>query len=170
VWASDELYLVAGVPIPSASSYEGFPQYENGIGIVRRFKDNAQRAIKRLPPSIPYPIKATIVTSTLAATIVQDYATILNKVEGVNIDVVSIRNEYFGESITVTGLITGQDIINQLEEHDLGDLVVIPSIMLREGIFLDDLTLEDISEALGRPVIPIDPTPRALADRLVRYN
>ncbi|MEN6371483.1 MAG: DUF512 domain-containing protein [Armatimonadota bacterium] len=167
VWASDELYLASGIPVPSASSYEGFPQLENGIGIVRQFIDDTRKTIARLPERIPHPVKATVVTSTLATPIIEEFTSELNKVEDLHVYVAPIMNEFFGESVTVTGLLTGKDIINQLKGHDLGDFVLIPTVMLRDGVFLDNITLSELSEALSCPAAVIEPTPSALADKLI---
>ncbi|MEN6520881.1 MAG: DUF512 domain-containing protein [Armatimonadota bacterium] len=167
VWASDELYLASGIPVSSASSYEGFPQLENGIGIVRRFMDDARKTLSRLPESIPHPVKATVVTSTLAAPIIEEFTIELNKVENLHVLVAPITNEFFGESVTVTGLLTGKDLVNQLKGQDLGDFVFIPTVMLRDGAFLDNMTVSELSEALSCPVAVIEPTPSALADRLI---
>jgi len=167
VWASDELYLLAGLPVPSAWAYEGFPQIENGIGLVRRFLDDARRVARRLPRRVPHPIRATIVTSTLAAPLLDELACELNRVEGLEVRVQAVRNEFFGETVTVAGLLTGGDIRRQLSGHDLGDLVILPAVMLREGEFLDDVRLDELESALETPVIAVRPTPGDLAQALV---
>ena len=166
LWASDELYLAAGLPVPSRARYESFPQIENGIGMVRRFMDDARRTVRRLPDRIPHPIRATIVTSTLAAPLLRDFAAALSRVENLSVRVIVIRSKFFGESVTVAGLLTGSDIRDQLRGHDLGDVVLLPSTMLRDGALLDDVALDDLSAAIGRPVVAVEPTPRALVRSL----
>lgn len=166
VWASDELYLVSGMPTPSARTYEGFPQYENGIGIVRQFLDETKLAIKRLPERVPHLVRSTIVTSTLAAPILNDFAAALNRVENLHVEVVPIRNEFFGESVTVAGLITGRDIAKQLQGREPGDVVIVPSVMLRDGAFLDDVTTDQLSGDLNRPIVVVKPLPRTLMETL----
>jgi putative radical SAM enzyme (TIGR03279 family) len=168
VWASDELYLVSGVPVPSAATYEGYPQLENGIGFVRRFIDSAKRTVPRLPERIPHPVKATIVTSTLAEPVLQRFVDDLNRVENLSVAVTAVRNEFFGVSVTVSGLLTGGDIRDQmLEREDLSDVVIIPTVMLRDGAFLDDVTVGELSDALKRPVVTVEPTPASLAEALI---
>lgn len=167
VWASDELYLVAGIKVPSAASYEGYPQIENGIGLVRQFIDDLRRTAKRFPERLPYHLRATLVTSTLAAPVVEELADVLNRIENLRVKVVPIINEFFGESVTVAGLITGKDIKDRLMKADVGDVVTIPSVMLRDGVFLDDMTVDELSAALNRPVIAVEPRPTALVKSLI---
>lgn len=169
VWASDELYLNAGVKVPSAASYEGYPQIENGIGLVRQFLVDTKRLAGRLPERLPHPLSATIVTSTLAAPLLEDFSAVLNRVENLEVRVAPIRNEFFGESVTVAGLVTGGDILKQLQTLDLGDLLVIPSTMLRDDTFLDDITIDRVSEELSVPVIGVSPKPSALLTALVDF-
>lgn len=167
VWVSDELYLAAGVHVPSASSYEGFPQIENGIGLVRQFIDDARKTSHRLPEKAEKPVKATLVTSTLSSKIFEDFATDLNNVKNIEVSVAPIVNEFFGDSVTVAGLLTGQDIKNQLQGKELGDVVVIPSVMLRDGVFLDDMTVDELSYSLGSRVAVVEPRPSALVKLLI---
>lgn len=168
VWASDEMYLLSGMPIPSARAYEGFPQLENGIGLVRRFIDDARKTVRRLPPQLPCPLKITLVTGELAATLVRDLAYKLNKVDNLEVTTAPIKNNFFGESVTVAGLLTGQDIRVQLDGRDLGDAVVVPVTMLRDSAFLDDVTIDELSSALRRPVIAVEPLPSAILNWLTR--
>ena len=167
VWVSDELYLASGVPVPSASSYEGFPQIENGIGLVRQFIDDARKTSHRLPEKAEKPIKATIVTSVLSSKLFDDFAENLNNVESIEVRVATLVNEFFGDTVTVAGLLTGQDIRNQLQGKDLGDVVIIPSVMLRDGAFLDNITVDELSNALGTRVAVVEPRPSALAKLLL---
>lgn len=166
VWASDELYLVSGFPIPSAESYEGYPQIENGIGLVRRFVEDEKKALRRLPLRFPKPTKVTAITSTLAAPVLQTFADKVNRVKNLDMEVAVIKNHFFGETVTVAGLITGTDIRDQLSGRDLGDMVIIPATMLRDGAFLDDITVGQLSNALGKPVVAVPPMPSGLTTAL----
>lgn len=148
VWAADELYLNAGRPVPKALVYEGFPQIENGVGLVRKFKDSAYRAKRLFPAALPKPLTVTLVTGVMAAPLLQAWAASL-QCEDLNIDVVPIVNHLFGETVTVAGLIAGQDVIEQLKGRNLGDLLFIPSVALRDGAFLDDVTLADVERSLN---------------------
>lgn len=161
VWAADEFYLSAGRRVPKTFTYEGFPQIENGVGLVRKFKDSAYRAKKMLPAEFSRPFRVSIVTGQLAAPVVRDWAEKLT-CENLTVKVYPITSRLFGESVTVTGLIAGQDVIDQLRGKDLGNMLAIPSVALRDGAFLDDVTLANVAEALDMHVIPVQPQPEAL--------
>ncbi|MCE5315036.1 MAG: DUF512 domain-containing protein [Armatimonadota bacterium] len=168
VWASDEFYLSAGRSVPSAGAYEGFPQIENGVGLVRKFKDSAGRASRVLPESLPRTLRVSVVTGRSAAALVNDWAGSL-RCANMSINVFPITNTLFGEMVTVTGLISGKDVIGQLAGHDVGDALFIPSVALRDGAFLDDVTIKDVENALGVPVEAIEPRPYQLVKRLISY-
>ncbi|MEN6356089.1 MAG: DUF512 domain-containing protein [Armatimonadota bacterium] len=169
VWASDEFYLSAGKPIPSARAYEGFPQIENGVGLVRKFKDSAARAKRILPESLPRPLRVSIVTGRSAAPIVSKWANSL-KCSNLSVQVFPIANHLFGEMVTVTGLIAGKDIIAQLKGRDLGDVLFVPSVSLRDGAFLDDITLTDLQNELSVSVEQIEPRPYQLVRRIIELT
>lgn len=167
VWAADEFYLSASRAIPMASAYEGFPQIENGVGLVRKFKDSAYRA-----RGLPLPtgeragvrgkaLTVSVITGQLAASIIRQWADSL-KFESLTVKVYPIANDLFGETVTVTGLIAGRDVIEQLRGESIGDLLVVPSVALRDGAFLDDVTLVDVAEALNVRVLVVQPYPEAL--------
>ena len=167
IWAADEFFLNAGRSIPRAASYEGFPQIENGVGLVRKFMDSAYRA-RRLPllgeraGVRAHTLRVSVITGRLAAPVLRKWASSL-ATEHLQVSVLPITNRLFGESVTVTGLIAGRDVIEQLRGEDLGDLLVIPSVALRDGAFLDDVTLADVELRLGVRVLPCAPSPLALA-------
>lgn len=166
LWAADEFYLSAGIPVPSASSYEGYPQLENGIGLVRQFKDSAYRVNRVLPAKLEQPFGISIVTGQSSCDLLQAWADSVQR-ENLKINVYPITNRLFGETITVTGLIVGKDVIAQLRGKDLGDVLFIPSVSLRDNTFLDDVTVKDVEDALGVPVEVVPPRPYFLARRLV---
>lgn len=174
VWAADEFYISAGQRIPKATTYEGFPQIENGVGLVRKFMDSAYRAKRKSLPLLGGRVgvraqgvlKVSIITGQLAAPVLRNWADSLN-CENLTIKVYPITNRLFGESVTVTGLIAGKDVIDQLRGEDLGDVLVIPSVALREGVFLDDVTLAQVADALDVLVISTPPNPEALISRII---
>jgi len=157
VFLGDEVYLQAGRPLPAAEAYEGFAIAEDGIGLVRRFEDGLGRA-RRRATGAARPV--TVVSGTLYAP----------RLAGLLVDhpharVVAVPNEFFGGSVAVAGLLTGQDIQRHLAaQGDLGEAVLVPAVALRDGdgVFLDDLTPADLARALGVPVVPVAPEPRAL--------
>lgn len=167
VWAADEFYLSAGRPVPKSASYEGFPQIENGVGLVRKFIDSAHRVRRILPRKLPRLLKVSLVTGTLAAPVLEKWAASL-KCDNLEVRVHPITNRLFGETVTVSGLMSGKDLIDQLSEQELGDHIFVPSVALREGAFLDDVTLEDVERALGRPVFATEPRPYLLMRRIMK--
>jgi putative radical SAM enzyme (TIGR03279 family) len=157
VFLGDEVYLQAGRPLPAAEAYEGFAIAEDGIGLVRRFEDGMGRARRRTSGTAR---RVTVVSGTLYA---PRLAGLL--AEHPHARVVAVPNEFFGGSVAVAGLLTGQDIQRHLAgQGDLGEAVLVPAVALRDGdgVFLDDLTPADLARALGVPVIPVAPEPRAL--------
>jgi putative radical SAM enzyme (TIGR03279 family) len=168
VWGGDELYLQAGLPIPSRAAYEGFPVVEDGIGLVRRFEDGWARVKRRAPARLARPRAVTVVTGEMYAPRLERLLAGFG-VGNLDVRVRAIRNEWFGGSVQVAGLLTGADIQRQLAGTALGEAVLVPSVALRDsvGVFLDDLTPGEIASALGVPVRPVEPAARALFDALV---
>jgi putative radical SAM enzyme (TIGR03279 family) len=173
VWAADELYLGADLPLPPAGAYEGFAVAEDGIGLVRRFEDGWARALRRrlAPPSRPR--RVTVVTGELFAPRMRALLAPL-RVPRLTVEVQPIRNELFGRGIGVAGLLSGRDIQLQLGEAacggpGLGDEILVPAVALRDGagVFLDDLTPADLVQTLGTPVTPVEPTAPALLAALL---
>ena len=149
VFASDEFYLKANRPIPSSDFYGEYYQIENGVGMYRSFLDEALYALENEEPSPT--LKKTCATGVLAFPMISllvDKAK--NKWHNLNCEVIEIENEFFGKNITVSGLITGADIIRTLKGKDLGDLLLLPENMLRheKDRFLDDITIEELEKEL----------------------
>jgi len=161
VFASDELYLLAGEPLPSARSYEGYPQLENGIGLARRFLDQLQRL--RVPPLPKRSV--TLVTGRSAQPLVEALAEKLQAGGLARVRVVAVPNRLFGPRVTVAGLLAGYDVLLALRSQPLGDLALVPGAAVRDGLFLDDLSLDELSDKLGVRVIAAS-TPRQALDRI----
>ena len=168
VFPSDEFYQIAGLPIPEADTYEDFPQFENGVGLLARLRDEFREAYqlsRRFDPDGKeiVPRRVVMATGTSVAPFMQ---TLLDEcpIPGVQIAIHPIVNRVFGETVTVSGLITGQDLVAQLKGVEADEILITES-MLREGedIFLDDMTLQEAQEALG---IRIHPVPDDGADLL----
>ena len=151
VFASDEFYIKAGAPFPSAASYEEFPQLENGVGMVAEFLREAART--RVPVSVPRQ-KVTIVTGASFGTLLKTALERLQGVKGLTLRRVVVKNRFFGPSVTVTGLLSGGDIVRALKGKQLGDLVLIPANSLKddEHIFLDNMGIDRMERLLGVPV------------------
>ncbi len=172
IHASDEWYILAERELPEEERYDGYIQLENGVGMLRLLTDEFAEALDDLLKSNVYAgLKdtlqrtVTIVTGKLAYPTIQGFAEQLEKAfTGLKLYVIPIRNDFFGETITVSGLITGQDLIQQLKERqdageDLGDTLQLPANLLRSGeqVFLDDVTVADVEEALGMRVVTAEP-------------
>lgn len=157
VYAADEFYLKAERQIPSAEFYGDFDQLDNGVGMWALFKEEAQEAIKNI---CEYDgIKRTVVTGEAAFPLINETVeNIKSKISNIDCEVFKIRNDFFGEQITVAGLVTGGDIISQLKDKNLGKELLIPSSMLRHenDMFLDSVTVEDLEKELDVKVIAVD--------------
>ena len=157
VWCGDELYLKAERPLPDTEYYEDFTQFENGIGMLPLFMEEFRLALPDYEGRTARPF--TIATGAAAA---PSMAVLLDeaaaKCDNLNGKVIEIRNDFFGHRVSVAGLITGQDLIAQLKGHELGERVLISANMLRDGgdVFLDDYTPEQVSEAIGVPIVPVE--------------
>ncbi|MBQ6551308.1 MAG: DUF512 domain-containing protein [Lachnospiraceae bacterium] len=152
VHASDELYITAGLPFPEEERYDGYLQLENGVGMLRLFLTEAEEA---LPEALHnYRRHRTSYASGMLP-----YPMLLNVKERLHKEtghpednlLYAVRNDFFGDTITVSGLVTGQDLVAQLKGKDLGDLLLLPNCMFRSGeeVFLDDMTRADVERELG---------------------
>jgi putative radical SAM enzyme (TIGR03279 family) len=166
VFLADEIYLLAGRPFPVAAAYEGFPVFEDGIGLVRRFEDGWRRSLaRRRQPRVRRDV--TLVTGAMFAPRLRALTAML--ADGQRARVAAIANDFFGRGIGVAGLLTGVDIQRQLAHSaDLGEAVLVPGVTVRdgEGVFLDDVTPADLARDLGVPVDVVAPDPTALLDAL----
>ena len=152
VYASDEFYLLSGRKMPDASYYGDFLQLENGVGLWALLKSEVQSALADIEPFSGPAREVTLVTGVAAYGLIRHICDLCeNKYSGLKCSVYSIRNDFFGEGITVSGLITATDIIKQLKGKDLGDVLLIPASMLRKqrDMFLDSITVDELSAALG---------------------
>ncbi len=157
LYVSDEMYLRAGRELPLAAIYDGFPQLENGVGLVRHFLDDFAEQAESLPGALDKPRKLTFVTGTLASPVIARAAERLNAIDGLSVELVTAVNTLFGPSVTVAGLLSAACILSALEGHELGDLVVLPPDCVNyDGRFLDELTLPEMEAKLGRPCVLFD--------------
>ena len=155
VHLSDEFYIGAGRPLPEEEAYDGYLQLENGVGMMRRFVDEAEAAIRLLDPSEKKKGNVSLITGELASGYIRQICQkIMEVYPELKIQVHVIINHFFGENITVTGLITGQDILAQLKGKDLGQRLLLPGNLLKadEDILLDDVSVSDLENALQIPI------------------
>lgn len=156
VYLADEFYIKACVPIPGYDHYEEFPQIENGVGLVAAMRDEIDTELEYIEAPENAPEPKTVVTSYIAYDFICEcVAKIKEKVPSLKVDIRRIKNDFFGEKITVTGLICGGDIINQLKGNLKYDTLLLSECMFKDDadIFLDDTSLEDVEKALGVNVI-----------------
>jgi len=153
VFAADEFYLLAGEPVPPAKDYAGFPQLENGVGLVRLFWDEWDAAAKKLPARLVRPRKVTVATGKLGEEILKPVVGRLNEIENLEVQLIGVTNCFFGETVTVAGLLTAQDLLATLEGKNPADLLIIPAVMVREedDVFLDGPSLDEFARHLGVP-------------------
>jgi len=185
IHASDEWYILAGREFPEEERYDGYIQLENGVGMMRLLINEFQEALEQLRRSQEYEQMkksfsrtVTIATGKLTYQTISKFAeTLMEEFPGLTVHVYAIRNDFFGETITVSGLITGQDLIGQLKEKKesgvkLGDTLLIPSNMLRSGeqVFLDDLTVEDARRALEMEVTAVESGGQDLIDAILNVD
>ena len=182
VHASDEFYILAERDFPEEKRYDGYIQLENGVGMMRLFREEFGQALEEALRDPAYPEKkrtlrrkVTIATGKLAFSTIREAAEkIMQAYPELAIHVQAIRNDFFGETITVAGLVTGRDLIAQLKEAraqgaDLGDTLLIPGNMLRSGeqVFLDDVTVSQAEQELGLSVTAVEARGQDFVDALL---
>ena len=169
IHASDEWYILADRELPCEEEYDGYLQLENGVGMLRLLETEVKETLKKLTGD-DRKVTGRIATGKLAAPFIARYIEeIKKKFPNVQIPVTTIENRFFGEKITVSGLITGQDLKEQLFGLDLGEKLLIPCSMLKgdEEIFLDDMTLKELSEALKTEIVIVDTGGRDLVEAVI---
>lgn len=151
-YLSDEFYLLAEKELPSVEYYDGFGLIENGIGLVTKLKWEVMSNLESLDENEIVKKSLTIATGKLAEPFIRSLAEmIMNKTNKVSIKVVGIENDFYGHLITVAGLVTGRDLVKQLQSELVGSLLLLPRVMMKsdEMVFLDDYTIEDVEEELS---------------------
>lgn len=159
LFAADELYLTGGVDFPGLATYEDFPQIENGVGLIASFRYQADEVLQQVRhldlPTID------LVTGVSAAPELEYFARELNRLAGTTLKVHAVANRFFGGQVSVTGLLTGRDLVEQLTGQLTGKLLLLPDVLLRDGedVLLDDMRVADLERLLGIQVevVPSDP-------------
>ncbi|MDD4051780.1 MAG: DUF512 domain-containing protein [candidate division Zixibacteria bacterium] len=154
VFPADEFFLMAGREIPSLTYYEDMPQFENGVGMAREFMVGFNRRRRYLPKRLKRRLKLAIVTGRLAEPILeQQVMPILGKIRNLEATLAAVDNIFWGKTVTVTGLLTGGDIASRLTGAD-ADVILLPPNCLNGGdLFLDDMTLDEFTRRVNRPVL-----------------
>ncbi|BAY88345.1 MULTISPECIES: TIGR03279 family radical SAM protein [unclassified Tolypothrix] len=157
VWLADEWFLIAGEELPSEAEYEEYPQIDNGVGSIRLFLKQFAAAAESLPAKISPEKKLTWVVGNAVEQAFQPILKQLNSVAGLQVNMRALASDYWGQNISVTGLLTGHDLILNLKGEDLGDGILLPNVMLKHGelIFLDDMSIKEVASKLGTKIFPI---------------
>lgn len=170
VFAADEWYLTAGLPLPSEEEYEDFPQISNGVGLLRVFKSEFAAGESLLPPSVRMGGRLLLVTGKAFQKVLGDAVKRLGHIRGMNAEVLPIENRHFGPRVDVAGLVVGADVLEALRRAGAGsgDTVFVPDIMMRSGEvrFLDDMTPRDLAEETGAGVRVIPATAGGLIEAI----
>ena len=151
VYLADEFFIKAGQPIPDHPYYDEFYQIENGVGEFRDMIDRFEECFPRLKKQPVDPVRITWVTGTLANENLEKFIVDkLRQIKNMQIELVAVKNEFYGESISVSGLLVGQDIYNQLKDRPLGEIILLPPRVLNhDGLFLDNWTIPQLEKKLG---------------------
>ena len=169
VFAADEFYLKAGKDIPDSDFYEEYPQLENGVGMWAMMREEFIAALEQISPTDKQ-VNVTLAAGEASAPLFQYLVDLLHKkCYNISVNVVAVKNRFFGSKINVSGLLTGSDLLKEFEGKALGDMLLIPKAMLKndEEIFLDDISLQELSQTLGVPVIPVSNDGAELLEKLV---
>ena len=156
-WLADEWFLIAGQELPPESHYEDYPQIDNGVGSIRSFLKQFSDAAQHLPQRVSPPRKFTWVVGNAVEKAFAPILHALNSVEGLEVNMSALCSDYWGQTITVTGLLTGEDLLQKLRGQDLGDGILLPAVMLKDGdsCFLDDMTVDELAVQLNTPLLPV---------------
>jgi putative radical SAM enzyme (TIGR03279 family) len=162
LFLADEFYLKATLPFPPLREYGDLPQIENGVGMVPLFQREAAKTVRAARHLGDF--KATVITGVSSFPFIGEFLAQLGEKTGLRLIPVAVKNRLFGESVTVSGLVPGNDIISALSGKEIGAVLLIPDVMLKEGegVFLDDVSLSTLGERVGCRVITFDTTPRGL--------
>lgn len=157
VFLADEFYVMAGVDFPEDDHYEGYPQLENGVGLVRQYLNELSDAAGREMPIIKNNLAVTVASGRASEKIIKKLIEEFSKIDNMDMRMAVVENRFFGSEVNVSGLLTGSDLLAALEGKTLGNVVFISNTMLREkrGLFLDDMTVKDLEKALKVPVLAV---------------
>ncbi|MCU0541425.1 MAG: DUF512 domain-containing protein [Oscillatoriaceae cyanobacterium Prado104] len=158
IWLADEWFLIAGEELPQAEDYADYPQIGNGVGSIRQFIQQFEMAFEKVKSAkVNSPRKLTWVVGNAVEKAFGPVVDRLNQIPGLSVNMVALCSSYWGQKITVTGLLTGQDLASALQDMDLGDGILLPSVMLKQGEqrFLDDMTVGELAAFLKTAIFPV---------------
>jgi len=171
VYCADEMFIKAETPFPSLQEYGELSQCENGVGMVPLFISQARRL--KIPKTINNKNRVLTFTGTSFYPYLKKFISRLSDKEHLAVDVIPVKNRFFGETVTVAGLLTGRDVISALHDNtEKYQFLAVPDVVIREGdtLFLDNVSLQDVSEATGLQVVTTDGTPQGFIDTLAEIG
>ncbi|NLX03232.1 MAG: DUF512 domain-containing protein [Syntrophomonadaceae bacterium] len=171
VYLADEFFIKAGVNFPGAEYYDDYCQIENGIGLARIFLDQFAEMEKSLPEQVQKR-EVFIITGVSATVVLDPVVQRLNRIKGLTVHLVPVENHYFGGNVSVTGLLTGKDILQVMENKYQGKEVIIPEIIFKQGddILLDNISLEELRQRSGAQIHTVDGSARSLVETVLGRN
>ena len=169
VFAADEFYSLAGLDYPPAKAYEGYQQLENGVGLARLFLEELAVLKAKMPLFLENPLKITLLTGVSGFKLLEKLKNLLSLISGLGVNLVIAKNRHFGAGVTVSGLLTGGDILDCLTGKEAGDLLFITQSALKDNsnMFLDNLSVHQLEEKLGTK-IKAAAGPQAVLDEIIR--
>lgn len=172
IYLGDEMYIKGEEEFPSYESYDSFPQLENGIGLSRIFIDDYLEFKENLPDIVTEKEKYYLVSGKSPESFLTKIISDLNKIENLTLELRALENKFFGSRVTVTGLLTGTDLIEGLKDIPEGGKVIIPEVMLKKGedIFLDNLVIKDVEDKLNVQIITFDNSFADLAEKILKFE
>ncbi|HPF45156.1 MAG TPA: DUF512 domain-containing protein [Syntrophomonadaceae bacterium] len=168
VYLADEFYLAAGQPVPGDEYYDDYSQIENGIGLSRILLDDFSALEAQLPTEVP-PRKVFLLTGESALPVMFTISRRLNAIAGLTVEVLPVKNSFFGGNVSVTGLLTGSDIIDCLGINYKGENIIIPEVVFRDGndVLLDDVSIAEIAGITGANFQIVDGSAQSLVDAIL---
>lgn len=163
-WLADEWFLIGRRSLPTTADYEHYPQLGNGVGSIRQFLNAFETAAEQLPAALPTPQRLTWVVGNAVEQAFQPIVQRLNQVTNLTVEMAAINSDYWGQEITVTGLLTGHDLQLHLRDRAIGDGILLPTIMLKPAdpgnrqtwLFLDDQSVATVGASLNIPIRPVE--------------
>lgn len=168
VYLADEFFLKAERDFPGADYYDDYAQIENGIGLARILWDEFHELESSLPESVDT-AEACLITSVSGSAVLKPIVDRLRRIKGLSLTLLPITNQFFGGNVSVTGLLTGRDIINALGSEYKGKKVILPEVVLKQGetVFLDDISIKDMEKITGARILTVDGSARDLVNTIL---